>query len=494
MTKRARPVARDGAAERHDGPITNHMNDIFDDDSAFWDEPRFDPERTTQIARVRRRTPERTRTHHVVERDPTAPRPAVADDGEELMWLEPVSRFSERLGPLSSVDPRLLSVGALALAAVLAVPLFGALSGNGGGDELRSVNEQTTTTVTTVPQPSTTAAVVVTAPTVEDESGDDAGDQSDSGSASDSSSSGGGGAARPQLRAAPDCDNRYTATAGDYWLLIAERIGTSLDDLLAVNQAAAETPIYPGSQICLPAGAATPSVSSGSSGSTASSGESGTSSTAGSVASCGNKYASVAGDYWLRIANAVDVSLNALLDLNDATAETPLYPGSEVCLPPGAAAPALPTSTAATTAPATTTPATTQSTNPQTTQTTAPQTTEPQTTQTPEPQTTAPATTDPPPAPPAPGEIEQMIRDVWPDDLEEQALRVAWRESSYAPTARNHCCHGLFQIHWEAHNSWLADHGVNEVSDLYDARTNVEMAYILYQRSGSWDPWAQTAY
>ena len=66
-----------------------------------------------------------------------------------------------------------------------------------------------------------------------------------------------------------------------------------------------------------------------------------------------------------------------------------------------------------------------------------------------------------PPAPPAPGEIEQIIRDVWPDDLEEQALRIAWRESNYNPRAQNYCCSGLFQIYYEVHAGWLAELGVD---------------------------------
>jgi hypothetical protein len=98
-----------------------------------------------------------------------------------------------------------------------------------------------------------------------------------------------------------------------------------------------------------------------------------------------------------------------------------------------------------------------------------------------------------PPAPPAPGEIEQIIRDVWPDDLEEQALRIAWRESSYNPRAQNFCCSGLFQIYYEVHAGWLADIGVGSVEDLYNPRLNALAAYTLYQRSGSWEPWRMTA-
>ena len=69
------------------------------------------------------------------------------------MWLETSAPLVNRLGPLSSVDPRVLSVGAVALAVVLAVPLFGALGDRGTGDELRAVDEQSTTTASRSPLP-----------------------------------------------------------------------------------------------------------------------------------------------------------------------------------------------------------------------------------------------------------------------------------------------------------------------------------------------------
>ena len=119
------------------------MSNYFDDDDTFWDGPSLDPDRTSQIERVRRRSPERTRTHHVVRREEP---PDDLDDGS-AMWVEPSPPIAQRLGPLGAVDPRVLSVGAVALAVVLAVPLFGALGGSGNGDDLRAIDEQSTTTV-----------------------------------------------------------------------------------------------------------------------------------------------------------------------------------------------------------------------------------------------------------------------------------------------------------------------------------------------------------
>jgi len=45
-------------------------------------------------------------------------------------------------------------------------------------------------------------------------------------------------------------------------------------------------------------------------------------------------------------------------------------------------------------------------------------------------------------------------------------------------------------MHWEAHRSWLDDMGVTSRDQLFDARTNIEAAYALYQRNGGWGPWA----
>lgn len=88
--------------------------------------------------------------------------------------------------------------------------------------------------------------------------------------------------------------------------------------------------------------------------------------------------------------------------------------------------------------------------------------------------------------------VEQLIRDIWPDDSEARALQIAWRESGYQPgvTSPTGCCHGIFQIHWPAHRGWLADYGVTSVEQLFDAETNIRMALVLFQASGGWGPWA----
>jgi len=185
---------------------------------------------------------------------------------------------------------------------------------------------------------------------------------------------------------------------------------------------------------------------------------------------CPIKYEVVVGDFWIRIADGAGVSTNNLLALNGANSGTALYPGSSICLPAGSKIPSPPPAPS----PATTSPATTAA------PTTAAPTTSP-------PTTAAPA---PPPPPTAPDDIEAIIRYVWPDELEEKALQVAWRESRYVPTAKNFCCYGLFQMYWEVHSDWLGDMGITSANQLFDPATNARAAYALYQRAGGWGPWA----
>lgn len=94
---------------------------------------------------------------------------------------------------------------------------------------------------------------------------------------------------------------------------------------------------------------------------------------------------------------------------------------------------------------------------------------------------------NPPQAPP--GDVEAIIRDVWPDEIEGWAVSVASRESNLQPGARNWCCYGLFQIYFQVHRSWLDDYGVYQPSDLFDPRVNATVALALYQATGP-EPWA----
>jgi hypothetical protein len=86
-----------------------------------------------------------------------------------------------------------------------------------------------------------------------------------------------------------------------------------------------------------------------------------------------------------------------------------------------------------------------------------------------------------------------IIREVWPDDLEETALFIAQRESNFVHSVvggQDDCCVGLFQIYWSVHRSWLEKSGVTTAEQLLNPRTNAEAALALYRRNGnSWRPW-----
>ena len=200
---------------------------------------------------------------------------------------------------------------------------------------------------------------------------------------------------------------------------------------------------------------------------------------------CVSTYTVASGDSWSTIANRAQITMKVLLAANNATVKTVLLPGRSVCLPTGAVAPGPPSTKPPSTTqpkPATTVP------KPATT-VPKPATTQPAT----PPVTTPPATTQPPP--PAntytKAQVAQIIRDVWPDDLEDEAIRIATRESNLVPTVRNYCCYGLFQIYYSAHRTWLASMGITSAGQLYDPLVNATAAYALYRNSG-WAPWATT--
>ena len=178
---------------------------------------------------------------------------------------------------------------------------------------------------------------------------------------------------------------------------------------------------------------------------------------------CSKTYEVVSGDYWILIASKADVSVKDLLAANNASTSTPLYPGRDICLPKNASTPS---AVPATTAPAKVTPTTAK------------------------PTTTAAPTTTLPSRTYTAAEVEAIIRDVWPDDLEDEAVRIARRESNLQPTARNACCYGLFQIYWSVHKGWLSQMGVTSAEQLFDPRVASTAGYTLYQRSGGWGPWA----
>jgi Lysozyme like domain/LysM domain len=350
---------------------------------------------------------------------------------------DPVSSLAERLG-LGAVDPLLLRLGVIVMIGVLLVPLAIGLRPDSGA---RSVQTEVTAAPSTVPIAFGDVPAVVedVAPDLVTGSGTDslpALHSSDEQAAAPTTSP-----PAPEVALATE-PPVTTVSMGD----VAEAAGDAESDVAeAVQAPQAMSPLAGGASVA--------------------------DRSANPVASaCQLSYTVAAGDYWIRLADAAGIALAKLLQANLATVQTPLYPGDEICLPNGAALPAPPSTTTA--APPTTPPVTSPPT------TAAPTTTAP-------PATTAPVAT----APPAPGVIEAIVREVWPDDLEDKALQIAWRESGYRPSAQNWCCYGLFQIKWNSHKSWLDDFGVTSPTQLFDARTNARAAYALYQRSAGWGPW-----
>jgi hypothetical protein len=157
------------------------------------------------------------------------------------------------------------------------------------------------------------------------------------------------------------------------------------------------------------------------------------------LAKCENHYVVVKGDSWWSIAKKSDISLKRILKLNGAKTSTKILIGNKVCVPskstPVATTPAIPKYTQA--------------------------------------------------------EVVQIIRDAWPDDLEERALFIAYRESKYQPGAinRSKCCYGLFQIYYRWHKTWLPEVGVTSANQLLNPRLNAAAAYRMYQRNNGWGPW-----
>jgi LysM repeat protein len=188
---------------------------------------------------------------------------------------------------------------------------------------------------------------------------------------------------------------------------------------------------------------------------------------------CSKSYTVVGGDYWILIAQKVGVSIKELLAANGATATTALFPGRDICLPSNASTP---TTAAPATAAAT----------PSSQTKVAPTTTKPTTAK---PTTTVAPTTTVPRRVYSAAEVEAIIREVWPDELEDEAVRIARRESNLQPTARNACCYGLFQIYWSVHKGWLAQMGITSAEQLFDPALAAKAGLALYQRSGGWGPW-----
>ena len=316
----------------------------------------------------------------------------------ELVPLSPVLPLAERIG-VNAVDPLLVRTGLLALVGLLLIPIALALRpGSDGAIEIGRPSAATEVAFTPETAATDGTAGAIAGQPVEQPL----------------TSATGGSAAAPQT-----ADDAATGVASG---VLAD---TSQAAPAAIASSSADEPSS--STVSPDVGDVIETAASSSGGAAV------VSATAERfVPECPATYVAGAGDSWYRIADAAGVTPTELMNENLATVETVIFPGADICLPAGAAMPSQPVTT--TEAPVTTQePASTS---------TAPATTE-------APATTAPATTEAPAAPPASAlEAQQIIRDVWPDELEDKALEIAWRESNYIPTAYNGwCCYGLFQIY-----------------------------------------------
>jgi LysM repeat protein len=240
------------------------------------------------------------------------------------------------------------------------------------------------------------------------------------------------------------CASKYIVQAGDSWFGIADRAGVKASLIAGSNNKTIQSPLMVGQEICLPPGATVPAPI-----------EPNVVSTTTPKIVCVGKYTVKTGDSWSGIATKVGVKISELTAANGKTSRSTLLPGQELCLPKGAV-----TSSAAA------------------------------------PSTQAPTTTQPPKYVPTKtftrAELEKFVRDAWPDNLEENAFYVVHRESRWNPLSRNSCCIGLFQLNWNAHKSWMKNYGITDASELLNPEINAKLAYVTWQRSGSWRPWCTT--
>src|SRR5206468_753986 len=61
--------------------------------------------------------------------------------------------------------------------------------------------------------------------------------------------------AAPVAAVKPACAGKYTVILNDYWNRFPKTSGASVAQWLAANNATADTPLYVGDELCIPAGA-----------------------------------------------------------------------------------------------------------------------------------------------------------------------------------------------------------------------------------------------
>ena len=255
--------------------------------------------------------------------------------------------------------------------------------------------------------------------------------------------------------AARVCAQKYIVQPGDSWYGIADQAGVSASLIAGSNNTTIQAPLSPGQEICLPANATMPTA------------QSATAQSESSEPACGLEYTVQYGDSWYGIASRAGVKAGPLAALNGKTLSSPLKVGQVICLPQGAKRP----SVATTTQPRTSSSSGSASSSGDMRTVTNPSVRSYSRT-----------------------EVEQIVRDIWPDNLENDALFVVERESHFNPGSRSYCCIGLFQLNWSAHKSWMANYGVTDPAQLLDPTTNARMALVARERAGSWRPWCTSSW
>jgi len=139
------------------------------------------------------------------------------------------------------------------------------------------------------------------------------------------------GAAGSAVTLSPDV---YEVQAGDYWYGIAKKLNVDVNALWAANNANSKTLLLPGKRLAVPkpgdaAGLQPPAGG----GAPAAAGSTAAPAPTLAPGATPGSYQIVAGDYWLGIAKKLNVSLNALLQANNATTKTVLIPGKYLKVP-----------------------------------------------------------------------------------------------------------------------------------------------------------------
>lgn len=162
---------------------------------------------------------------------------------------------------------------------------------------------------------------------------------------------------------------------------------------------------------------------------------------------CVKTYTVKRNDSWSKIADKVHVTMQLLLKVNKASAKTMILIGDVICLP-----------RAAVTETGTPTPSYGLKLNPPAKRYTQSQ-------------------------------AAVIIKEVFPDELEQRAIAIAKRETHLNSAAYTWCCVGLFQMKWESHKKWLMAMGIGSAQELLDPYVASRAALQLYRRSNGWSPW-----